>query len=248
MSGIAWTPLFQSYTAIGVGQSFSSEPSVTNIFSNAKMNLFLSTKACLYKSICFSRRGSVMDLLAWETGSQGTCLDKAIDLEINRSKTVLSGRRRAKRYMMRKNIGRENPSWERERWESQAENSCKTAHRTGIWTQGRQPREPGILKPTGGRRCVRCCSKQSKKPKLKDIEGSELPGNLQGWRGATAFSHHALMKQMPSRTKNRRKGKKTGTYSLISLNKSNWRAAQERWSTVLHVMTWLENQHSCTIL
>lgn len=49
-----------------------------------------------------------MGLLAWETGSQGTCLDKAIDLEINRSKTVLSGRRRAKRYMMRKNLGREN--------------------------------------------------------------------------------------------------------------------------------------------
>lgn len=164
-----------------------------------------------------------MGLLAWETGSQGTCLDKAIDLEINRSKTVLSGRRRVKRYMMRKNLGRENPSCERkrERWESQAENSWKTAHRTGIWTQGRQPREPGILKPTGWRRCVRCCSKQSKKPKLKDTEEPELPGNLQGWRGATACSHHTLTKQMPSRMENRRKGKKTGTYSLISLNKSN---------------------------
>lgn len=40
--------------------------------------------------------------------SQGTCLDKAIDFKINRSKTVLSGRGRAKRYVMRKNQGKEN--------------------------------------------------------------------------------------------------------------------------------------------
>lgn len=49
-----------------------------------------------------------------------------------------------------------------------------------------------MVKPTRGRRPMRCCSKQSKKPKLKDPEVLELPRNLQGWRGATAWSHHAL--------------------------------------------------------
>lgn len=39
---------------------------------------------------------------------------------------------------------------------------------------------------------MRCCSKQSKKPKLKDTEVLELPRNLQGWRRATACSHRAL--------------------------------------------------------
>lgn len=39
---------------------------------------------------------------------------------------------------------------------------------------------------------MRCCSKQSKKPKPKDTEVLELPTNLQGWRGATACSHSAL--------------------------------------------------------
>lgn len=49
-----------------------------------------------------------------------------------------------------------------------------------------------MLKPIGGRRPARCCSKQSKKPTFKDTEVLELPRNLQGWRGATACSHRAL--------------------------------------------------------
>ena len=49
-----------------------------------------------------------------------------------------------------------------------------------------------MLKPVGGKRPVRCCSKQSKKPTLKDTEVLELPRNLQDWRGATACSHCAL--------------------------------------------------------
>lgn len=80
-------------------------------FPNAKVNLFslhkhLSVTAFVLhggQSVCSPGR---QDLRAG--GAQGTCLDKAIDLERSRSKAVLSGRRRENSYMMTQILGREN--------------------------------------------------------------------------------------------------------------------------------------------
>lgn len=148
-------------------------------------------------------------------GSQGTCLHKPTDLETNRSKAVLSGRRRENRYETHLRTGKSFLRQKQEGWESQAENSWKSGHRKGSMDL-RRTREPRKWN-AGAHWKEGAVSSKSKKPKPKVLE---LPGNL-GEEQLPAATMHCLTKQMPGRTEDRRKGKQTSTQFLVSLNKSN---------------------------
>lgn len=132
MSGIASVPLFQSHCCWNWTGLFQMQRWIFSLHNNVHVTTFVF------------HGGSGTGLQAWQTGSWGTCLAKAIDLETDRSKAVLSGRRRVKRYMTRQILRRENNFWETEteRWGSLAGNSWKVDHRKVAWTREGQPREP----------------------------------------------------------------------------------------------------------
>lgn len=131
-------------------------------------------------------------------------------METNRSKAALSGRRRVNRYETHPRKGK---SFLRDRNKRDGKVRQRIA--------GKQPTErqhgpeenrqenllSGMLKPIGRRTPKDAVSSKSKKPKPKVLE---LPGNL-GEEQLPAVTAHCLTKQMPGRTEDRRKVKKTGT-------------------------------------